>query len=188
MRWNGVSSSMALSRYNRIVIFVSYFIYNQIPNKLILVRTALLEATEQINQLGIHGISLKKLITRIYIWQRVRWRKPNADRKTVQNSIGHRMQNLFSATLTPKRSREKSNAMCSLIWFAKCQFQLKSLTVAPRLSLQAWLETQTRIIMELLIRSWIDSHHWIFLTISVFYTQHALDICDVNMHRGLLSL
>lgn len=59
---------MALSRYNRIVIFVSYFIYNQIPNKLILERTALLEATEQINQLGIHGISLKKLITRIYIY------------------------------------------------------------------------------------------------------------------------
>lgn len=59
---------MALSRYNRIVIFVSYFIYNQIPNKLILERTALLEAIEQINQLGIHGISLKKLITRIYIY------------------------------------------------------------------------------------------------------------------------
>lgn len=147
-----------------------------------------LELTEQINQLGIHGISLKKLITRTYIWQRVRWKKPNADRKIVQNSIGHRMQNLFSATLTPKRSREKSNAMCSLIWFAKCQFQLKSLTVAPRLSLQAWLETQTRIIVELLIRSWIDSHQRIFLTISVFYRQHALDICDANMHRGLFSL
>lgn len=60
---------MALSRYNRIVIFV-YRILSKTKYQisLFLREPRFQKATEQINQLGIHGISLKKLITRIYIY------------------------------------------------------------------------------------------------------------------------